>query len=87
MSDPFGEDTTDFDTRKLCHDAYNEAVAHLRAERVHREAEDDREAAILLPPMMPPKRANFDNKLGRWTGSTYSLPLPSTLPVPQPALV
>lgn len=29
MSNPFGEDSTDFDTRTLCHDAYNNAIAYL----------------------------------------------------------
>ena len=31
MADPFGVDDTDFDTHKLCYDAYRNAVAYLRA--------------------------------------------------------
>ena len=31
MADPFGNDDTDFDTQKICNDAYNNAVAYLAA--------------------------------------------------------
>ena len=31
MADPFGNDDTDFDTQKICNDAYNNAVAYLSA--------------------------------------------------------
>ena len=30
MADPFGTDDTDFDTRKVCEDAYLNAVAYLK---------------------------------------------------------
>ena len=30
MSDPFGDDKTDFDTRRLMEDAYNNMVAYLQ---------------------------------------------------------
>ena len=29
MSNPFGDDSTDFDTRTLCADAYSNAIAYL----------------------------------------------------------
>jgi len=33
MADPFGVDDTDFDTHKLCYDAYKNAVAYLRVKQ------------------------------------------------------
>ena len=32
MADPFGEDDTDFDTRRVCREAYHNCVAYLRLE-------------------------------------------------------
>lgn len=32
MADPFGSDDTDFDTQRVCADAYNNAVAYMRTQ-------------------------------------------------------
>lgn len=47
MSDPFGDDKTDFDTHKLMNDAYNNAVAYL----VEEHYENEKSEAYMVNPL------------------------------------
>ena len=94
MSNPFGDDATDFDTRTLCHDAYNNAVSYLEMS-VRVEQRMGRlnspgygcEAGITNP-MLAVAAANaslYPSPVPLSQASPSKLPSPAVLPLPTPA--
>lgn len=61
MSDPFGSDDTDFDTYKLCKDAYDNAVAYLQC---HHPPELKREKPVVNPLLNPTWTSTWSEDFG-----------------------
>lgn len=57
MADPFGDDVTDFDTRKVCRDAYNNALSYLMLEHTPAVRNDSGNVYNPLPSILPPPSA------------------------------
>ena len=70
MSNPFGDDATDFDTRALCEDAYNNAVAYLKmSARVIERKGHGSEEGLRNPLLMKAAPIEPTTPSGRKSGS------------------